>query len=161
MGIVWNTFLWFFHWSICCQAIVQLEPCSDVTEACKWRHSGYDITRVFIGCKWHLLMRANFWPSIAKKVRFWCTCVCMLCSCKKGMVDVKSFSKKCREVTISILNTTCFRYCTVLQQAKAFPYKRGILYNTYSGCLVSILQLQRIQMMFSAGQSKLGKFWRT
>ena len=68
--------------------------------------------------------------------------VCMLC--KEGMVNVKSSSRKFREVAISLLNTTCFRCCTVLQEAKAFPCKRGILYNTYSACLVSILQLRTV-----------------
>ena len=53
-----------------------------------------------------------------------------------------------------------FRCCTVLRQAKAFPCKRGILSNTYSGCLVYILQLQRIQMMFSASNPNL-VVWHT
>ena len=96
-------------------------------------------------CSWHPMIEHNL-------------LVCMLCSCKKGMMDVKSLSKKCREVAISLLNTTCFHCCTVLQQAKAFPCKRGILYNTYSGCLDSILQLQRIQIMFSASSPNLVMF---
>ena len=83
--------------------------------------------------------------------------VCMLCSCKKGIVDVKSINKKCQEVAISLQNTTCFHCCTVLQQVKAYPCKRGILDNTYSSCLISNLQPQQIQMMFSASNPNLVK----
>ena len=49
--------------------------------------------------------------------------VCMLCSCKKGMVDVNSLKQEMLEVAISLLNSVCFCCCTVLQQAKAFPCK--------------------------------------
>ena len=49
------------------------------------------------------------------------------CSCKKGMVDVNSLKQEMVEVAISLLNSVCFRCCTVLQQAKAFPCKWGIL----------------------------------
>ena len=88
-----------------------------------------------------------------------CLCACYVPACKKGMVDVKSLSKKCREVAISLLNASCFCCCTVLQQAKAFPCKRGILYNAYSGCLVSILQLRTAKLSdVFASNPNLAKF---
>ena len=49
--------------------------------------------------------------------------VCMLCSCKKGMVDVKSISRKCQEVAISLLNeqhvSAAAQYCNKLKRSRA------------------------------------------